>query len=126
VSLPTGFTVIAKKKNTDPADLIVIENKRTHRFVIAYRKRSDNDITQISDYDFSTVKKIKERVKQMEERDRKYDEAIAVADKFYNEQNYENAKIYYTTALGLLDKPWPKEQIAKITKLLKKAKRKRS
>jgi hypothetical protein len=126
VSLPTGFTIIAKKKNTDPADLIVIENKRTHKFVIAYRKPSDNNIAQASDYDFSTTKKLKERVKQMEDRDKKYDEAIAAADKFFNEQNYENAKISYSIALGLLNKPWPKEQIAKINKLLKKGKRKRN
>lgn len=124
VSLPTGFTIIAKKKNAVPADLTVIENKRTHKFVIAYRKHADNDIAQAPDYDFSTTKKLKERIKQMEDRDKQYGEAIAAADKFYNAQDYENAKINYSLALGLLNKPWPKEQIAKINKLLKKVKRK--
>jgi hypothetical protein len=126
VSLPTGFTIIAKKKNTDPADLIVIENKRTHKFIIVYQKRSDSEIAKFSDYDFSTTKKIKERVKQIEERDKRYTDAIAAGDKFFNELDYENAKINYTTALGLLNRAWPKEQLAKINKLLKKTKHKRS
>lgn len=124
VSLPTGFTIIAKKKNTDPVDLFVIENKRTHKFIIVYKKNSD--AAKVSDYDFSTVKKIKERIKQIEDRDKKYNEAIAAADKFYNESDYENAKMSYTTALSILNRPWPKEQIAKINKQQKKAKRKRN
>jgi hypothetical protein len=126
ITLPTGFTIIAKKKNTEPADLFVIENKRTHKFIIVYKKQTDLNNPKQSDYDFTTVKKIKERVKQLEERDKKYNAAIATADKLYNEADYENAKIFYTTALGLLDKPWPKEQIKKINKQLKKAKRKRN
>jgi hypothetical protein len=126
VSLPTGFTIIAKKKNTGPADLFVIENKRTHKFIIAYKKSSGADVAKVTDYDFSTVKKIKERIRQIEDRDKKYNEAIAAADKFYNESDYENAKISYTTALSILNRPWPKNQIAKINKQLKKAKHKRN
>jgi hypothetical protein len=127
VSLPTGFTIIAKKKNTDPADLFVIENKRTHKFIIVYKKQTGLDNNSLSsDYDFSTAKKLKERVKQMEERDKKYSAAIAAADKLFIDQDYENAKISYTIALALLNRPWPKEQISKINKLLKKAKRKRN
>jgi hypothetical protein len=126
VSLPTGFTIVAKKKNTTPADLFVIENKRTHKFVVVYKKSSDDDVAKISDYDFSTVKKLKERVKQLEDRDEKYTEAIASADRLYNQQDYENAKKYYNTALSLLNRPWPKEQISKINKLLKRSKHKRN
>ena len=126
ISLPTGFTIIAKKKNTNPADLFVIENKRTHKFIIVYKKSSNADVAKVSDYDFSSVKKLKERVKQMEERDKKYTEAIAAADKLYNQQDYENAKMYYNTALSLLNRPWPKEQLTKINKLLKKVKHKKN
>ena len=126
ISLPTGFTIIAKKKNTEPADLFVIENKRTHKFIIVYKKQADLTNPKDSDYDFSTVKKLKERVKHIEERDKKYSDAIAAADKLYNEQDYENAKIFYTTALSILNRAWPKEQILKINKQLKKLKRKKN
>jgi hypothetical protein len=126
ISLPTGFTIIAKKKNTPSADLFVIENKRTHKFIIVYKKPVDGENAKDSDYDFSSVKKLKERVKQMEEREKKYNEAIAAADKLYQANDYENAKTFYTTALGLLNRPWPKDQIKNINKLLKKSKRKRN
>jgi hypothetical protein len=125
ISLPTGFTIIAKKRNTPPAILTVIENKRTHTFIIAGKKRSDNSTITETDYDFSSVKKLKERVKQLEERENKYNEAIAAADKLYQNEDFENAKLLYAQALGLLNKPWPKEQIHKINKRLKKIKRKR-
>jgi len=125
ISLPTGFTIIAKKKNTPPAELFVIENKRSHRFIIFNKKHSDEDDIKNSDYDFSSVKKLKERVKQLEEREKRYNEAIAQADKLYSAQDYDNAKVYYNTALGLLNRPWPKDQISKINKQLKKAKRKK-
>ena len=126
VTLPTGFTIIAKKKNTDPVDLFVIENKRTHKFIIVYKKSSGADVAKVTDYDFSSVKKIKERIRQIEDRDKKYNEAIAAADKFYNESDYENAKISYKTALSILNRPWPKDQIAKINKQLKKSKHRRN
>lgn len=126
ISLPTGFTVIAKKKNTPPADLFVIENKRTHKFIIFYKKFADGDVPKDSDYDFSSVKKLKEKVKQMEEQNKKYIEAIVAADKLYDEGDYENAKIFYTTALSISDQPWPKSQISKVNKQLKKARRKRN
>ncbi len=125
ISLPTGFTVIAKKKNTAPASLVVIENKRTHNFIIAYKKQDDKGSASEMDYDFSTVKKLKEREKKIEEREKKYNEVIAAADKLYQNEDLENSKLLYIQALGILNKPWPKEQIQKINKQLKKLKRKR-
>ena len=124
VSLPTGFTIIAKKKNTPAAELFVIENKRTHRFIIVNKKPADG-YSRITDYDFSTVKKLKERIMQMEDRDKKYLDAIAAADKLYNEEKYEEAKTFYTAALDMYKRPWPKDQISKINKKLKKQKRKK-
>ncbi len=124
VSLPTGFTIIAKKKNTTSAELFVIENKRTHRFIIVNKKPADGT-SRITDYDFSTVKKLKERIMQMEDRDKKYLDVIAEADKLYNEEKYEEAKIFYNAALNMYKRPWPKDQILKINKQLKKQKRKK-
>ena len=124
ISLPTGFTIIAKKKNTPPAELFVLENKRIHRFIIVNTKPPVG-FSRITDYDFSTVKKIKERVMQMEDSDKKYLNAIAMADKLYNEEKYEEAKIFYTAALNMYKRPWPKDQISKINKQLKKTKRKK-
>lgn len=125
ITLPKGFTIRAKKKNTAPADLIVIENGRTHKFVIVYKQPDANSI-KVSDYDFSTVKKIKERLKQLENQEKKYNDAIAAADKLYNEEKYEEAKTLYTNALNIYKKPWPKDQILKINKELKKQKRKKN
>jgi len=125
VSLPTGFTIIAKKKNTPAAELFVIENKRTHRFIIVNKKQAGGS-SRITDYDFSTVKKLKERIMQMEDRDKKYLDAIAAADKLFNEDKYEEAKIFYTAALDMYKRPWPKDQISKINKQLKKQKRKKN
>lgn len=125
ISLPTGFTIIAKKKNTPPAELFVVENKRTHRFIIFNKKHNSEDDIKNSDYDFSSIKKLKERVKQLEEREKRYNEAIAEADKLYKAEDYDNAKVYYSTALAFLNRSWPKEQILKINKQAKKAKRKK-
>jgi carboxylesterase type B len=123
ISLPTGFTIIARKKNTAQATLTVIENKRTHNFIIVYKKPVDNGIAKVADYDFSTTKKLKERVKQLEERQKKYDDAIKAADKSYQDEDFENAKISYEQALVFLNKAYPKEQLLKIKKQLKKKKR---
>ncbi len=123
VSLPTGFTIIAKRKNTPTAELFVIENKRTHRFIIVNKKKAD---TKVFDYDFSTVKKLKERINQMDDREKRYNNAITAADKLYNEEKYEEAKMFYTTALEIYKRSWPKDQISKIKKQLKKQKRKKN
>lgn len=124
VSLPTGFTIIAKRKSTPTAELFVIENKRTHRFIIVNQKPADG-FSRITDYDFSTVKKLKERIKQMEGLDKKYSEAIATADRLYNQEKYEEAKTFYNAALDIYKRTWPKDQISKINKLLKKQKSKK-
>jgi hypothetical protein len=126
ISLPTGFTVIARKKNTALATLTVIENKRTHNFILTYKKPNANGTPMVTDYDFSSTKKLKERVKQLEEREKKYGELVKTADKYFQDEDFENAKIAYNDALNLLNKPWPQEQLVKIKKLLKKKKRKKN
>jgi hypothetical protein len=123
-TLSTGFTIIAKKKNTPPVPLFVTESKRTHNFILVFKKNIDYTNVKETDYDFSTTKKLKERVKQLETREKKYEETIEAADKLFKNEDYIIAKQFYAQALGLLNKEWPKEQIAKINKLLKKQKRK--
>jgi hypothetical protein len=124
-TLSKGFTIIAKKKNTAPAQLSVIENKRTHRLTIAYKKNINYDDPKETYYDYSTLKKLKERVKELEEREKKYNDLISNADKLMQTEDYINAKLFYTQALGLLNRPWPTEQIKKINKLIKKEKKKK-
>ena len=124
-SLDNGFTIIAKKKNTATAPLFVTESKRTHHFFIVYKKNIDYTNLGETNYDYSTVKKLKERDKLLEIREEKYNEAIKEADKFFKTAELIRAKEFYTQALGLLNKPWPKEQIEKINKLMKKKKPKK-
>ena len=126
ITLPTGFTIIAKKKNTAPATLTVTEGKRTHNFVIFYKKDLDHTNLSETDYDFSTVKKLKQHVKEREEREKKYNEMVESADKLFEQQDYENAKVSYSQALLILSRPWPADQLKKITKLSKKVKKKRN
>ncbi len=125
-TLPAGFTIIAKKKNAPPTPLFVTEGKRTHNFILVYKKNIDYTNLKETDYDYSTVKKMKERVKQQEDREKKYNETIKSADKLFQTEDYIIAKELYSQALGLLNKPWPKEQIEKINKLLKKKKQKKN
>ena len=125
-TLPTGFTIIAKKKNAAPTPLFVTESKRTHNFILVFKKNIDYTNLKETDYDYSTVKKLKERVKQQEDREKKYNETIKSADKLFQTEDYIIAKELYSQALGLLNKPWPKEQIEKINKLLKKKKQKKN
>jgi hypothetical protein len=123
-TLGTGFTIIAKKKNTATATLVVTEGKRTHHFYIAYKKNIDYNNLKETDYDYSTTKKLKDHVKLLENKERYYNEAIKAADRFFQNEDLENAKIFYNQARDYLDKPWPNEQIKKINKQLKKKKRK--
>ena len=124
ITLPTGFTIIAKKKNTAPATLTVTEGKRTHNFVIFYKKRLEQSYLSETDYDFSSVKKLKEHVKEQEEREKRYNEMIESADKSFKKEDYENAKLSYSQALLILHRPWPVDQLKKIKKISRKAKRK--
>ena len=99
--------------------------KRTHNFVIFYKKDLDHTNLSETDYDFSSVKKLKQHIKEREEREKKYNEMVESADKLFNQEDYENAKYSYTQALLILNRPWPADQLKKITKLAKKVKKKR-
>lgn len=58
-----GFTVIAKSENTKPTPLTVSEGGRTHRFILAFKKDINYDNDAELDYDYSTIKKIEDRIK---------------------------------------------------------------
>jgi len=64
------------------------------------------------------IKAEKERKeKEQKELENKYNTAIANADKLFNNQKYNEAKIAYKNASGIIKKPWPTEQIKKIDQI---------
>ena len=115
-SLGNGFTIKAKKKNTKSVPLFVTEDKRTHRFFIVYKKNIDYNNLKETEYDYSTVKKLKEHVKQVEDKEKHYNEAIAAADKAFEGKDYVSAKEHYTKALAIFNRAWPKDQLKKCNK----------
>ncbi|MEO6719674.1 MAG: hypothetical protein ABIN67_04870 [Ferruginibacter sp.] len=52
------------------------------------------------------------------ELENKYSAGIQTADKLYNDGNLTEAKVAYTRAGQMIDRPWPKEQITKINTLI--------
>lgn len=60
----TGFTITAKAEKTKPAPLFVNEGGRNHRFIIVFRKNINYNNDAEMDYDFSTVKKLEQHIKQ--------------------------------------------------------------
>jgi hypothetical protein len=119
-TLSTGFTIIAKSKNTGTVPLFVTEGKRTHHFLIVYKKDINYNNFIETEYDYSTIKKLKDHVRQLEERQKTYDTTIVSANQLFDAGDYANSKILYTKALGLLNRSWPKEQIKKINVILAK------
>jgi hypothetical protein len=61
--LNNSLTVIAKDENTATSILLVTEGGRQHKFLLVFKK--DIDYNTSLDYDYSTVKKIDQRIKQM-------------------------------------------------------------
>jgi tetratricopeptide (TPR) repeat protein len=52
-------------------------------------------------------------------KEKNYQKNIALADNYFNQTDYSNAKLYYQRALNYKDDPYPKGQITKIDQLLK-------
>ena len=123
ISLGNGFTISAKKKNTKITPLFVTEDKRTHQFFLVYKKDINYNDPKETNYDYSTLKKLKEHVKGQEEIEKKYNDLIKAADILFNSADYINAKALYTQALGLRNRSWPKEQIKKANKYIPKRSR---
>jgi len=59
----TGFTIIAKSEKTPPAPLFVNEGGRSHKFLIVFKKHIDYNNDAEMDYDFSTVKKLEQHIR---------------------------------------------------------------
>lgn len=123
-TLGNGFTIIAKEKNTKPAYLTVIEDKRTHHFILVYKKNIDYSNLKLMDYDYSTLKKLKEHVKQQDDKEKEYASTMQAAEKAMESKDYEKAKMLYEQAIGLFKRSEPKDQLKKLAKLIKKEKRK--
>lgn len=123
-SFGSGFTIIAKQKNTKPAFLEVIEDKRTHHFIIVYKKNINYSNLSETNYDYSNLTKLKDHVKQKEELERNYKITVDAADKAFQDKDYENAKVLYEQALGMQNRPEIKDQLKKVKKLIRKHGRK--
>ncbi|MEO6328784.1 MAG: hypothetical protein ABIO55_07625 [Ginsengibacter sp.] len=67
-SLGTGVNIIAKSENTKPATLLVSEGGRNHHFVVVFKKdiNYNNDAELV--YDYSTVKKLEQHIREIEAR----------------------------------------------------------
>lgn len=70
-------------------------------------------------YPKNKIDEINTILKNLENKQQAYDEAIAEADEAFNSEIYDKAKIQYNSALGIFpDKQYPKEQIKKINQKL--------
>ncbi len=61
-------------------------------------------------------------IENMIDREKKYNETIAKADKFFNNKQYQYALIAYNDALNLFNREYPQRQMAKINEILNKQK----
>lgn len=122
-SLGNGFTISAKKKNTKTAPLFVTEDKRTHQFFLVYKKDINYNDLKETNYDYSTLKKLKDHIREQDEIEKKYNDLIKTADVSFNTADFINAKALYTQALALRNRPWPREQIKKANKHIPKRSR---
>ena len=139
----TGFTVIAKTENTKPAPLTVSEGGRTHHFILVFKKNINYDNDAELDYDYSTVKKLEQHIKETESGSGKKTEIAKANDpkgkagkasgadqnansgyyalleegeNNYKQQLYQQAKLNFEKALALRpDDILPKQMIEKVT-----------
>ncbi|MEO6252680.1 MAG: hypothetical protein ABIO79_05215, partial [Ferruginibacter sp.] len=61
----TGFTIIAKTERPAPAPLFVMEGGRNHKFLIVFKKNIDYNNDAEMDYDYSTVKKLEQHIRDV-------------------------------------------------------------
>ncbi|MEO7263807.1 MAG: hypothetical protein ABIW38_02790 [Ferruginibacter sp.] len=59
-----------------------------------------------------------EQLRKVQEAEGRYTLAIREADDNFKNKDYKNAKIAYTNALAIADRPWPKEQIKNINTII--------
>lgn len=65
VTIPLGFTIGAKSENIKPAQLFVTEGENSHQFVLVFKKDIDYNNTAELSFDYSTKKKLAQRVKEI-------------------------------------------------------------
>jgi hypothetical protein len=123
-TLGNGFTIIAKSKNAKLAKLTVIESKRNHTFFLVYKKGINFLDLKETDHDYSTLKKLKDHVREREGLEADYTAAISLADTLFGAGDYVGAKMYYEKSLAIFNRPWPKDQIKKTRSLIAKQERK--
>ncbi|MEO8961529.1 MAG: hypothetical protein ABI325_06595 [Ginsengibacter sp.] len=139
----TGFTVIAKTENTKPAPLTVSEGGRTHHFILVFKKNINYDNDAELDYDYSTVKKLEQHIKETgsgsgmkteiakgndpkgkagkasgsdQNKTSGYYALLEDGENNYKQQLYQQAKLNFEKALALRpDDILPKQMIEKVT-----------
>ena len=65
ITLGKGFTIDAKSENTKPAQLFVTEGENSHQFVLVFKKDINYNNTAELSFDYSTKKKLAQRVKEI-------------------------------------------------------------
>ena len=124
-TLGTGFTIIAKSKNTEPASLSVTEGKRSHLFYLVYKKNINIYNINETFLDYSTVKKLEEHIKQKaasREFNNRYTALAASAKNNYDQKKYNEAKSDYEQILKMKsDDKNAVSQLKKINKILNTA-----
>ena len=57
-----GFSIISRLRNSKPTPLFVIEGKRTHHFLIMYKKNINYNNFEETDHDYSSLKKLEQHI----------------------------------------------------------------
>ena len=65
-SLSSGLTIMSKTENTNSATLFVTEGGRSHSFVLVFKKDINYDNLSELVFDYSTIKKLEQHVKDVE------------------------------------------------------------
>ncbi len=93
--------------------------KSAYNQALSYKANDKYALDQIAKAD----KEISDQLKKLSDqkaRQDAYDKAIADADKYYNLKDYNNSRTSYQTAQAIFtDKPYPKQRIDEIDKILK-------
>lgn len=76
------------------------------------------DLDPYDTYPDDQIEMIGRIIAKDQNKEKNYQKNIALADNYYNQTDYPNAKLYYQRALNYKDDPYPKDQLTKIEQLL--------
>ena len=108
ISFSTGFTIRAKVKNSKPAPWTVVEGKRTHRFVLVYKRNINYNNPAEMEHIFSSVKAIEEHNRRKE--DKKTAAAETKSDAVSKTSGKDNASFQFYSLLESGNDKFEKKQ----------------